>query len=609
MKRIMSGTRDISSPVYHGYTSSASRRTFYDLVIFIFVLLVGTVTSNSGNTILVRIRKIDGSMDRVVVPIQPTEEGESQHDNVVKLSDILSNQIHNQDEETDEKSDSDSGIIVKIDAQDKSYRIEDTFQPIQNFKLRNGSLITIIPSVKKTKQQQSSQSTNKKDEIPKKWTTFIPFPSIAKSTSYSSVVRRSKALSRLPSKRGMSYSDLSNLRKYMHAIEPQSVGPLLRIYMCHVSAQRFKDSTTTSVPMKVKKGKKKGKQYTQVRIENKCAILFGTLHKERVDLNKVRSSRTSLSTPLDEVKMCTVAKVQALWEVPADDQQESSSSYDKSGLWRNMAKNGEQDPSLFIKEGEYRRVFEIAELLGLRPVGWIYSYSDSRNEDNDGLSNTTGDVPETDEDALPVHGIDVINGSRGQLGNMQYLGKEEGIKYVTLAMDSNTGATEAFQMSDVSVQMVAEGILTDKNLEKGRFVKTSDPVLVDNKETQNLDSVLCLVNTAMVSHTGKFSGVEGLNTVKKNGMLTPKYKRQLLMALNENFDNSLCDKDSKSSRNDSEAIRLLSSLNVLLVLDKVLTKNEIGDLCKVLMKYAKGQRKGATLGNQLKMALKIFLEG
>jgi hypothetical protein len=50
----------------------------------------------------------------------------------------------------------------------------------------------------------------------------------------------------------------------------------------------------------------------------------------------------------------------------------------------------------------------------------------------------------------------------------------KGRNFVTLAMDAMTGATEAFQLSDVSVQMVSEGLLFTRS--------TSDD---DNDETKH----------------------------------------------------------------------------------------------------------------------------
>ena len=111
-----------------------------------------------------------------------------------------------------------------------------------------------------------------------RYVSFDPFPSLAKDFSYSSAARRQYALSRLPNKRGTSYGEISKLQASMHTVEPQSEEPIKKIYMCHVTAERFKESCSSS-NTNIK---------TDTKIEtkagaNRCALLFGTLHKERVE--------------------------------------------------------------------------------------------------------------------------------------------------------------------------------------------------------------------------------------------------------------------------------------------------------------------------------------
>ena len=87
-----------------------------------------------------------------------------------------------------------------------------------------------------------------------------------------------------------------------------------------------------------------------------------------------------------------------------------------------------------------------------------------------------------EEDSLPVWGRDVHVGACQIIEKMKRLNdRQEGAKFVTLAMDANTGATEAFQLSDVSIQMVAEKMW--EGTEQGRFVTTQHEIIVDGKET------------------------------------------------------------------------------------------------------------------------------
>ena len=229
----------------------------------------------------------------------------------------------------------------------------------------------------------------------------------------------------------------------------------------------------------------------------------------------------------------------------------------------------------------------IGKSLGISTVGWIYSYSDDRQN---------GDERGSGEDSLPVYGTDIVIGAKGQIRNMEDSGRDVGSKYVTLALDSKTGATEAFQLSDVSVQMVAEGVLAlPKNSKEPfkRFVKTQESINIDNKETKELDSVLCLVNTAMLSHEGRFSGEVGVNSVKKAGGLTAKKKKAILARIEEG--------------NDSGLMGELTDFGVLMALDRSMPKKDMDSLCAVVAKYSRGHKKGIEVENKLKLLLKNIL--
>jgi hypothetical protein len=313
--------------------------------------------------------------------------------------------------------------------------------------------------------------------------------------------------------------------------------------MCATSAERFHAN-----------GMKKGGE-----VQCRVGLLLGTIQKERVD-TKPRKTRTSLSSQTSGSEYCTVAKVQAIWEPTG---QGSSIVYDESIAQKLLEQN--------------QRVLVIAEKLGLTPVGWIFSHQDNRHED---------------EDALPVYDLDIQNGATLQIANMCSRGNIEGAKFVTLAMDANTGATEAFQLSDVSVQMVHEGILLTDNGESKRHVPTKHAVLVDGKETKELDSVLCLVNTAMLSYVGSFSGKTSTSSVKKNGNLTNKAKKALIKA----FDD------------DKKLFEELCNFNTILKLDQSLSSEESDKLCELVRKWARGQKQGTKLGSKLEMHLKSILE-
>ena len=519
------------------------------LTLFYFTLVINHVTGSPANNIILRVRKADGSMERVTVPRDELES--------TTLSSILLPYT--------QESDDDS---LKCQIGTGPSRLEDVTdlgQSISSLKLQNGSIINIISTRPKTEVKEEDN----KETLPKRYTDFDPFPELAKS-SHSLASRRSRALSRLPSKRSMSYGDISKLRDHMHTIEPQPNGPIKRIYMCHLGAQRFKNNCTI---MPTKRQIKAGNR--EVKFANRCAVLFGSVNTERVDQSK-RKARTSLSTPLYEMETCKVAKVHAVWE--PSDQSIDGKEYDHSKVLG------------LDNDNEYQRALRIASSLGLEVVGWIYSYSDDRQCDE---KKTTTDSS-TGEEALPVFGRDLVVGAMGQIENMQRIGCESGCQYITLALDAKTGATEAFQLSDVIVQMAAEGKidLPEKN---SRYLETTEPIVIHTKETSTLDSVLCLVNTAMLSHEGKFSGGNTKNSIKKGGTLTTKVKNNLLKNL--------------GSDNGEKLIETLCDFNILMALDRSIGKAEMAELCNLVKKFSRGQRKAAQPSKNLVLALKNVLGG
>jgi hypothetical protein len=164
-----------------------------------------------------------------------------------------------------------------------------------------------------------------------------------------------------------------------------------------------------------------------------------------------------------------------------------------------------------------------------------------------------------------------------------------------LALDSKSGATEAFQLSKVSVQIVAEGVLAIPASPKEsikRFVKTQESIRIDNKETKEFDSALCLVNTAMLSHEGRFSGKADSNSIKKVrvGGLTAKKKESLLAQIED--------------ENDSDLVDGLCDFNVMMALDRSLLREDMSSLCKIVAKYSRGHKKGIEVENKLKLVIK-----
>lgn len=307
--------------------------------------------------------------------------------------------------------------------------------------------------------------------------------------------------------------------------------------------------------------------------------------------------------------MCRVVKVHALWE-PAQ-KTLANGLYDATALLAtddhddDNGNDGDDDDDIKAhrhdkRHGQQRRrALDIASMLGLQPIGWIYSYSDDRVAQPTTTTSTTG------EDALPVSGNDVLSGAVGQIRNMKLRGRDAGRDYLTLALDARSGATEAFQLSDVAVQMVAEGVLPDPRstgaaAPYGRILPTADPVVVDGEETEELDSVLCLVNTAVLSHEGRYAGKRGVDPLKKGGRapaLSARTRRSLLQTINDGGDGG-----------DAKLLQELCDFNLLLALDRSLDDKDTRDLCALVSKYTRGQKKGTVVPKELKLILKTVLD-
>jgi hypothetical protein len=465
---------------------------------------------------VLRVRLADGSMERVQVPGGAEDS--------TTLSDILRPYSDQQE------------CKVRIGSAEE-VSLDST---ISSLGLKHGSLLTILRRKQQQAAQQPSPTKSHFSKSASRPDHFDPFPELAKD--YQSAVRRKQRR-----RGGMSYNDIAHVQNALHVVEPQNEGPLLRVYICAKSAERFQAN-----------GIVHSKEEKQSRVMPRVGLLLGTIQRERVAM-KPSKTRTSLSSIPSEMDYCQVAKVHAIWEP----NQSPTDYYDINGLIETLKDDGS--------------VLKVASWLGLRPVGWIFSYNDPRLDQ---------------EDSLPVWGTDVVHGARIQSKLMQNLGRTDGAQCITLAMDGATGATEAFQLSDVSVQMEAEGIfLVSEKAKAERMIQMKHEILVDGQETKTLDSVLCLVNTALLSHEGSFASSQ---TLRKNGSsLTKKSKKALLKALNNDDQSSLLNE--------------LCDFNVLVALDQLLPASKSEELCRLVHKWARGQRKGTQVEPDLRILLQSLL--
>ena len=586
---------------------------------------------------IVRIRMVDGSMEKVQIP--------NGAENTMTLSDLLKPFTIPPGSSIQKSG---SGSVSQGGPQQEdlgslssSLSLSTT---LNDLGVKHGSLLTIIGPTITTKTtttdidtagapssssssdgtpDQSSPSSQRLKSDPNRWD---PFPELAKH--YEHALLQTKI--RRSSQRVMSYGDIAKLQSSLHTVEPQTDGRIKRLYMCQLSAERFhangvitqtkkKDSTSSTTTSTTGTTSTSDPMFLL-----RTGLLLGTIQRERVDKDRPKRARTSLSSQVSDDDYCTVAKVQAIWERPSSSSSAASSSSSiivptnpdtsQSRHWYYDRMAGQQ----LLEENP--RIVRIASALGLIPIGWIFTYHDARHKD---------------PDALPMLGRDVVTGAKLQISNMKlsssssssshqdggnWQAKEDGAKFVTCAMDATTGATEAFQLSDVSVQMVAEGMLLLQNENDDgnkhdtngkststatatsssssvadlRHVPTKHPILVDEREINTLDSVLCLINTAMLRHVGSFAGKTMVSSIKRNGNLTTKTKKTLLAALQD--------------EDDPRLLQELCNFSTIVALDQALSEEETEELCQLVHKWARGRKLGTTVGSQLKRRLQSILE-
>eukprot|EP00977_Amphora_coffeiformis_P014908 scaffold4244_cov167-Amphora_coffeaeformis.AAC.21 len=413
-------------------------------------------------------------------------------------------------------------------AQVGSSVIEDPKQPLNSLGVSHGSLVALLSPDKTCTTSTGLQK--KKPIVPPKTKRWDPFPDIAKD--YHHARRRTSR-----KQGGLSYGDLARIQSELHSVQPQPEGPLQRIYMCRTSAEAMA---------------------TQQGGGPRVALLLGTIQRERKNPTKRKKPKTSLSSTTDDEEYCTSAKVQAMWQPRTAD---NDSAYNASAI---------------MDYSKAKQVLQVAEWLGLQPIGWIFTYPETDRHDKDGL---------------PVFGPDVKTAAELQTRNMKFLGRIEGARFITLAMDGNNGATEAFQLSDVVVQMTAEGVLDGE--QKGRFLETTTPVLVDGKETKKVDSVLCLVNTALLSHEGSYADGHP-SAVKKTGGFTKKIKKRLTAAL--------------LGHDDFALLQTLCNFTLLVALTERLDPADAEALVTTVRKFARGQKRSTKVGMSLKRKIGVIVE-
>ncbi|KAL7524396.1 hypothetical protein ACHAXR_000558, partial [Thalassiosira sp. AJA248-18] len=302
------------------------------MTILSLIVAIASIASATAAPTVLRIRTIDGSVLRVPLP---------NDDPSSTLSSILTSAGVDLDAHGDLKCQlglpgrPSNGQNASSASLDISPSGADGQKTAAELGLKHGSMITILPPpMDNSKSNHVDESKNNQNAQEENSNRFDPYPDLAKSTSYSAASRRARALSRGVS-RGMTYGDISRVRSTMHTVEPQPKGPLTRVYVCQVGAAKFQNHcivNNNNTPKKKKQqSQSKRKKEELTRVENRVALLFGTINKERADQSR-KKARTSLSSTREDEKMCEVAKVHAVWEPPMQKPALNGKHYDEACL-------------------------------------------------------------------------------------------------------------------------------------------------------------------------------------------------------------------------------------------------------------------------------------
>jgi hypothetical protein len=183
-------------------------------------------------------------------------------------------------------------------------------------------------------------------------------------------------------------------------------------------------------------------------------------------------------------------------------------------------------------------------------------------------------------------------------------------------MSAESGETEAFQLSDVAVQMVSEGLLSASGGGSRHVLSAAHPAVVDGSETTELDGLLCLVNTALLSRVGDYAGPEPPPSaggggkppgpvVKKSGALAARARRALASALAAGDGG-----DQDGGGGDRELARVLSDYALLVALHGLLGPGDCRALCAFVKEGARQKRRrGANLDRRVRERLTRLVDG
>lgn len=204
-------------------------------------------------------------------------------------------------------------------------------------------------------------------------------------------------------------------------------------------------------------------------------------------------------------------------------------------------------------------------------------------------------------------------GAIGQLTAMKSYGRHQGCYFVTVVMDAKTRAAEVYQLSNVCIQMMAEGLFLPISYtptpppNDQQLLTTRHCVLVDSMETQQVDPLLCLINTPVVRHIGRYTGSATCG-VPRNPLRTSGNRPSLSLTTKQKLLECLQNcrpQDGNGIMDMSNLVGELCHFKILVYLDQCLSQSHMEELYGMVRKYARGQRKGLFLGKKLWLQLQL----
>eukprot|EP00752_Nemacystus_decipiens_P009302 g8313.t1 len=297
---------------------------------------------------------------------------------------------------------------------------------------------------------------------------------------------------------------------------------------------------------------------------HRCALLFG---------------RVSPST--------NGIKVEAMYEPPQEEHSRGTGTYDSSAL-TEAARVAVATAAARDKDGgggsggggsetceaqgaaaaEVARAVRVAELLGLRLVGWCLSH---------------------DKREHFMAATDVVTAAALQLMSMAERGKEEGVLVatVTVPVNATSGevATEAFSVSNQTVQMFSEGIFaSDQPDPTADRVTTTAVVKEGGKETKTPETLGLICNVAIVQHKGKLqTRFPSSNRASKAAPFLSDLKEALFGAIEPPKTNAQTKKKKKPKQ--PSFLNRLSDFQLLVFLSRQMGfSRDFEELCAVVGK-------------------------